>query len=957
MSVRTIRTDASGTSTFGYDTAGRLKTLNDGATGSTATYGYDVNSNVTSIDYGTGKAKRTFGYDKLQRPTTDTLTSPTGKTLASFTYGWDANDNLTSKTTTGLTGSTANTYTYDWADRVTSWNNGTTTEVYGYDASGNRTRVGGDTYTYDARNRLTSDGHSAYTYTARGTLSSVTDEASRVTNMKVDAFNRVIQEGNRTYTYDGLDRVLNAKDETGSSLYSFQYAGAGNDVASDGVTSYSRDAAGGLIGVKTAASAVLALTDLHTDVVAQFTTTGEALTGSTTYSPFGKVLQTAGMAGALGYQSGWTDPATAKVNMAARWYSPETGQFNSRDTVGLSGIPTSISANRYAYADGNPMTGMDPTGHWPDWADKIVKKVKKKVKKTVKSAYKKVKKAVKKVAKVVKKAAKKVKRAVKKAVKRAKRAVRKAVRYVADSVKKVKRYVKRVYKRVKRVAHKVVKHVKKAVRKVAKAVKHVAKKVVKAAKKVGRAVKKAAKATANFVKQHASTIASVATGIAVFAGCTAITAGVGAVGCAALAGAAANGVGYMMSDGPKSVGGFLGAVAIGAVTGAAGGVGGRLAASAAGKLLSGTAGKIATNAAEEAGSEALTGAVEYGTSCVNSEEGCSVAGAAKAATIGAVMGGAFGAKGKGNGPKSTASPGSGSGGGCPVRRGKVPHSFTGKTPVLMADGKTKEIAEVKVGDKVMTAEPGKKTKEVHEVKEVIVTKTDRDYVDVSLATKSGRKTIQTTEHHQFYESTLNAWTQAGDLQVGQKLQNGEGAPTAIVEVKSYKADRTTYDLSIEGLHTYFVFAGDTVMAADPGSAVLVHNCGGGFDASGAPCSCASPRPAVWELDAIEHPDSAIHAAEQGGDGMMVTMDRPGAETRRQDNLRGVPTQPGMDRDEFPPAAFKEGKGAHVKHIISSDNRGSGSTIRHQLSDVPNGGRVMIRIIGLDYILGRGRRSP
>ncbi|MFD6811977.1 RHS repeat-associated core domain-containing protein, partial [Streptomyces anthocyanicus] len=320
----------------------------------------------------------------------------------------------------------------------------------------------------------------------------------------------------------------NAKDETGSSLYSFQYAGAGNDVASDGVTSYSRDAAGGLIGVKTAASAVLALTDLHTDVVAQFTTTGEALTGSTTYSPFGKVLQTAGMAGALGYQSGWTDPATAKVNMAARWYSPETGQFNSRDTVGLSGIPTSISANRYAYADGNPMTGMDPTGHWPDWADKIVKKVKKKVKKTVKSAYKKVKKAVKKVAKVVKKAAKKVKRAVKKAVKRAKRAVRKAVRYVADSVKKVKRYVKRVYKRVKRVAHKVVKHVKKAVRKVATAVKHVAKKVVKAAKKVGRAVKKAAKATANFVKQHASTIASVATGIAVFAGCTAITAGVGA---------------------------------------------------------------------------------------------------------------------------------------------------------------------------------------------------------------------------------------------------------------------------------------------------------------------------------------------------------------------------------------------------------------------------------------------
>ncbi|OKJ52270.1 Teneurin-1 [Streptomyces sp. CB02009] len=853
----TSRTDASGTSTFGYDTAGRVKTANDGLTGSTATYGYDVNSNVTSIDYGTGKAKRSFGYDKLERLTSDSLTSPTGKTLASFTYGWDASDNLTSKTTTGLTGSTANTYTYDWADRVMSWNNGTTNEVYGYDASGNRTRVGGDTYTYDARNRLTSDGHSAYTYTARGTLSSVTDEASRVTTMKVDAFNRVIQEGNRTYTYDGLDRVLNAKDETGTELYAFKYSGDGNEVASDGLSTYSRDAGGAVVGVKNAVSSVLALTDLHTDVVAQFTTTGEALTGSTTYSPFGKVVQSATMLGSLGYQSGWTDPETAKVNMAARWYSPETGQFNSRDTVSLSGVPNSISANRYAYADGNPMTGMDPTGHWPGWADKIVKKVKKKVTKTVKSAYKHVKKAVKKVAKVVKKAAKVVKKAVKKVVKRAKRAVRKAVRYVADSVRKVKRYVKRVYKTVKRVAHKVVKHVKKAVRKVAKAVKHVAKKVVKAAKKVGRAVKKAAKATANFVKQHASTIASVAVGIAVFAGCTAITAGVGAIGCAALAGAAGNAVGYAMSDGPKSVGGFLGAVAIGAVTGAAGGVGGRLAASAAGKLLSGTAGKIATNVAESAGEEALAGAVEYGTSCVNSEEGCSVAGAAKAATIGAVMGGAFGAKGSGKGPKANDSPGGSSGPGCPIRRGSTPHSFTGKTPVLMADGTTKQISKVKAGDKVLTAEPGKKTKEIHEVKQVIVTKTDRDYVDVTIVAKAGRKTIETTKHHQFYESTRNAWTQAGDLKVGQKLQNGEGAPRVIVDVTSYKADRTTYDLSVEGLHTYFVFAGDTVMAADPGDAVLVHNCGGSNPAHSRTCTCAAgnqPRMANGSMGANPNPN-------------------------------------------------------------------------------------------------------
>ncbi|MFE3901708.1 hypothetical protein ACFXPY_15505 [Streptomyces sp. NPDC059153] len=51
-----------------------------------------------------------------------------------------------------------------------------------------------------------------------------------------------------------------------------------------------------------------------------------------------------------------------------------------------------------------------------------------------------------------------------------------------------------------------------------------------------------------------------------------------------------------------------------------------------------------------------------------------------------------------------------------------------------------------------------------QVKAVIVTKTDRDYVDVVVATKSGPKTTQTTKHRQFYESTKDAWAQSADLQ-------------------------------------------------------------------------------------------------------------------------------------------------------------------------------------------------
>ncbi|MGW5780497.1 LamG-like jellyroll fold domain-containing protein [Streptomyces sp. NPDC003863] len=371
----TSRTDASGTTAYGYDSAGRLKTAADAVTGTNLTYGYDVEDRVERIDYGTGGSVRTFSYDALDRPTQDELTSPSGAVLSSITYGWDENGNETSKTTTGVAGASTHTYTYDWADRLTSWNDGATTEAYGYDASGNRTRVGADTYAYDARNRLTSDGHSVYSYTARGTLSQVATVGGGTAAVKADAFDRVVVDGDRTYTYDGRDRVLAAKDDTGTDLFSFRYSGIGNDVASDGVTSYSRNADGSLLGAKTAVSSVLTLTDLHDDVVAQFTATGETLAGSRTYSPFGKVSHTSGMIGSLGYQSGWTDPDSGKVNMAARWYTPEVGRFTSRDSANLSPLPDSVSANRYAYADDNPMSATDPTGHWPSFINKVKKAV------------------------------------------------------------------------------------------------------------------------------------------------------------------------------------------------------------------------------------------------------------------------------------------------------------------------------------------------------------------------------------------------------------------------------------------------------------------------------------------------------------------------------------------------------------------------------------------------------
>ena len=100
------------------------------------------------------------------------------------------------------------------------------------------------------------------------------------------------------------------------------------------------------------------------DVVAQFTTTGTMLAGSAVYDPWGAPLARAGLVGSLGYQSGWTDPGTGRVNMGSRWYNPTTGQFDTRDAASNSPTPDTAAANRYAYASANPLTNVDPAGTW-----------------------------------------------------------------------------------------------------------------------------------------------------------------------------------------------------------------------------------------------------------------------------------------------------------------------------------------------------------------------------------------------------------------------------------------------------------------------------------------------------------------------------------------------------------------------------------------------------------------
>ncbi|RLJ99619.1 RHS repeat-associated core domain-containing protein [Tenacibaculum discolor] len=106
---------------------------------------------------------------------------------------------------------------------------------------------------------------------------------------------------------------------------------------------------------------------------------------------------------------------------------------------------------------------------------------------------------------------------------------------------------------------------------------------------------------------------------------------------------------------------------------------------------------------------------------------------------------------------------------------------------------------------------------------------------------------------------------------------------------------------------------------------------------------SGPKVKTITIDAKKHPQSATHLREamNAGKPNVGVVDRAGASKRRRAHLKGTKTKKGMDRDEAPPAVINTGQAASVKLINSSDNRGAGSSIGHQLRGVKNGTQVRI----------------
>ncbi|MBE1488907.1 LamG-like jellyroll fold domain-containing protein [Plantactinospora soyae] len=827
----TSRTDAAGTSTFGY-TGDRLSTMRDGASGVSQTLGYDAAGLLKTIDYGSGRV-RTYGYDDIGRVSSDVLRNAGGSEIAKIAYQYDADDRLTVKETVGTATPGRNTYGYDDAGRLTSWTSPAGTVGYQWDDSGNRIAAGAKTASYDARNRLLSDGDYTYAYTPRGTLASRTS-SGLAEEYSFDAFDRLVGQESQTYEYDGLDRV------TARNGVEFTYAGFSPEVVADGTETYARGPSGELLAVGDGQDRRIALTDEHGDLIGAFDAgnTGlGGLAGSTAFDPFGQRIGDTGAQSNVGYQGDWTDPDTEQVNMGARWYSPGTGGFISRDSVSYA-QGDSILANRYTYGAGNPMANSDPDGHWPScgWCKRAASSVKNTVSSgwqaavnsplgqgtswlaraswsnmkrigsfawgAVKSGWNALASGIKSIGSGLKNLYDKyakpyidrgkqlLQEQAAKAYQRAVRVRDSAVAAIAFTVKNspVTKLVMASRPLIAGLGKLVVtaatqpaafvSDLQNVVADTAKAAMDLYKAAVAVNNAVIGGISNALDTAGGFIVEHKAAIAGAVAGVVVGVGCGVAIGwtGVGAIGCAAAAGAVGSLVNDLVEGGKgwKEMGAnALLAGAFGAVTGPLSTVAGSAVGAGVRAVIGG------------AGRSALSAMGTAATSTAKSFTNIRPGGLLGRATSG------------------------------------CRNSFVPGTAVLMADGTRKRIEDVQVSDRVLATDPTTGETGPRKVTDLIVGQGEKNLIEVTVDTDGamGDRTasIQATDGHPFWVADLRIWVEAVDLQVGSLLRTSAGSHVQVTAVKRWTAqNQPVHNLTVDTVHTYYVIAGTRP--------VLVHNC-------------------------------------------------------------------------------------------------------------------------------------
>ncbi|MET8732474.1 polymorphic toxin-type HINT domain-containing protein [Streptomyces parvus] len=142
-----------------------------------------------------------------------------------------------------------------------------------------------------------------------------------------------------------------------------------------------------------------------------------------------------------------------------------------------------------------------------------------------------------------------------------------------------------------------------------------------------------------------------------------------------------------------------------------------------------------------------------------------------------------------------------------------PHSFPPGTRVLLSGGLSVPIESVRLGDEVLATDPVTGLTTLRTVTRTFTTYDDKDFT--RLMTSAG--TVTATDTHPFWLVNERRWADAGEIEASDLLRVPSGATLTVSKVDRFTQRQTTHDLTVAGLHSYYVSVGSSA------TSVLVHN--------------------------------------------------------------------------------------------------------------------------------------
>ena len=204
-----------------------------------------------------------------------------------------------------------------------------------------------------------------FTYDAAGNIITATDDCCDMDSFRYDSTNRLIGTNTNAYTYNAENvRIRNLCGDSDTTYVYNTNAKLSSMLmkTTDGVVTkyvYGR----GLIGEETNGVFKTYHFDYRGSTVAITNINGN-VTDTFEYDTYGKVINRAGNSDVIFLYNGRDGVVTDSnglIYMRARYYSPELRRFINADIL-AGRIDNAVTLNRYAYANGNPVSFVDPRG-------------------------------------------------------------------------------------------------------------------------------------------------------------------------------------------------------------------------------------------------------------------------------------------------------------------------------------------------------------------------------------------------------------------------------------------------------------------------------------------------------------------------------------------------------------------------------------------------------------------